>query len=83
MFSVEYVLRILTCTTSMSLASFLFAPMNAVDLVAILPYYLDLVLAAANAAWSGAALRRRPRQGPSAAPAPPRGAPAGTGPRHG
>ena len=80
-FSVEYVLRILTCTTSMSLASFLFAPMNAIDLVAILPYYLDLVLAAASTAWSGAALRRRPRQGPSAAPAPPRGAPAGTGPR--
>ena len=47
-FTVEYVLRILTCTTSMSLVSFIFAPMNVIDLVAILPYYLDLILAAAR-----------------------------------
>ena len=65
-FSVEYVLRILTCTTSMSLVSFIFAPMNVVDLVAILPYYLDLILAAArqrgeNATSLGSAQSRRLR----------------------
>ena len=47
-FSVEYVLRILTCTTSMSLVSFICMPMNVIDLIAILPYYLDLILAAAS-----------------------------------
>ena len=65
-FTVEYVLRILTCTTSMSLVSFIFAPMNVIDLVAILPYYLDLILAAArqrgeNATSLGSARSRRLR----------------------
>jgi hypothetical protein len=63
-FTVEYVLRILTCTTSMSLVSFIFAPMNIIDFVAIVPYYLDLILAAArqrgeNASSPGSA-RSRP-----------------------
>ena len=63
-FTVEYVLRIITCTTSMSLVSFIFAPMNIIDFVAIVPYYLDLILAAArqrgeNASSPGSA-RSRP-----------------------
>ena len=44
-FTVEYVLRILTCTTKMRIHHFVLAPMNVIDLIAILPWYLDLVLA--------------------------------------
>lgn len=55
-FTVEYVLRIITCTTSMSLVSFIFAPMNIIDFVAIVPYYLDLILAAAKVSVSVEAL---------------------------
>jgi hypothetical protein len=48
----------------MSLVSFIFAPMNIIDFVAIVPYYLDLILAAArqrgeNASSPGSA-RSRP-----------------------
>ena len=44
-FTVEYVLRILTCTTKMRIHHFVLAPMNVIGLIAILPWYLDLVLA--------------------------------------
>lgn len=55
-FTVEYVLRILTCTTKMRIRHFVLAPMNVIDLIAILPWYLDLVLAVLKAEVSVEAL---------------------------
>lgn len=45
-FTVEYVLRLLCCSVVMRVSSFIFSPLNIIDLVAILPWYLDFVLGA-------------------------------------
>jgi hypothetical protein len=45
-FTAEYVLRVLTCTTAMPLCTFFLAPMNLIDLIAILPWYIIAILTA-------------------------------------
>ena len=45
-FTVEYVLRLLCCSVAMRVSSFIFSPLNMIDLIAILPWYLDFVLGA-------------------------------------
>ena len=45
-FSIEFILRFVSCPNT---CSFMITPMNIVDLVAILPYYLDVILMLAAA----------------------------------
>lgn len=47
-FSAEYLTRLLTCTTVMPLRSFVFNLLNTIDLLAIMPWYLNLILKAAK-----------------------------------
>jgi len=44
-FTVEYAVRIATCP---NLCQFLVAPLNVVDLIAIVPYYISIIAAVAN-----------------------------------
>ena len=53
-FTVEYVLRLLTCTTVMSVGRFICDAPNVIDLIAILPWYFILIMTEiARASGSG------------------------------
>jgi hypothetical protein len=45
-FTIEYALRLATCGDEMPLLSFLFDPLNMLDVLSILPFYVELVITA-------------------------------------
>jgi len=47
-FTVEYLLRLLCCTAKMSPVRFLLDPLNVLDVLAIIPWYIDQIVAAVN-----------------------------------